>query len=98
MTKFTLRQDAQFACCVQIFALGQTPCFAQSDGDAPGKQAADADQQILSSGQELLGPAMTSCTSAPQNSSVWGSRIFAGMNRSLTFPSWSSSEHSGGRL
>jgi Putative beta-barrel porin-2, OmpL-like. bbp2 len=46
MTKFTLRQGAQFACCVLIFALGQTPCFAQSDGDDPTKQAAGADQQI----------------------------------------------------
>jgi hypothetical protein len=29
MIKLTLYQGVQFACCVLIFALGQTPCFAR---------------------------------------------------------------------
>jgi hypothetical protein len=46
MIKLPFNRGAQLACCVLIVALGQTPCFAQNNGDASGQQAAGADQQI----------------------------------------------------
>jgi hypothetical protein len=46
MIKLRIFQAAQFACCVLIFALVQTPCFAQSNNDTPSQQSAGADQQI----------------------------------------------------
>ena len=46
MIKLPFNRGAQLACCVLILALGQTPCFAQNNGDASGQQAAGADQQI----------------------------------------------------
>jgi hypothetical protein len=46
MIKLRILQAAQFVCCVLIFALVQTPCFAQSNNDTPSQQGAGADQQI----------------------------------------------------
>jgi hypothetical protein len=46
MIKLPFNRGAQLACCVLILALGQTPCFAQNNGDASGQQTAGADQQI----------------------------------------------------
>jgi hypothetical protein len=46
MIKLPFYQGARFACAVLIFALGQTPCFAQSNSDTSSQQATGTDQQI----------------------------------------------------
>jgi hypothetical protein len=46
MIKLRIFRAAQFVCCVLIFGLVQTPCFAQSNSDTPSQQGSGADQQI----------------------------------------------------
>jgi Putative beta-barrel porin-2, OmpL-like. bbp2 len=46
MLKLLMNRTARVAFAILIFALGQFPCYAQSNGDAPNQQASSADQQI----------------------------------------------------
>ncbi len=46
MSKSLTNYTIKMAFGVLVFALGQLPCFAQSNSDAPNQQAAAADQQI----------------------------------------------------
>src|SRR5271155_3178369 len=46
MLKLLMKRTARIVFAMVIFALGQFPCFAQSNGDTPNQQASSADQQI----------------------------------------------------
>src|SRR5271155_5470626 len=46
MLRLLMNHTARVAFAILIFALGQFPCYAQSNGNAPNQQASSADQQI----------------------------------------------------
>src|SRR5271163_5122507 len=46
MLKLLTKHRNKFVFGILVFALGQFPCFAQSNGDTPNQQGTGADQQI----------------------------------------------------
>src|SRR6202142_2993678 len=46
MLNILIKYKTKIVCAMLFFVLGQFPCFAQTNGDAPNQQANGADQQI----------------------------------------------------